>query len=112
MSTACDAIGKNGDQLRHGVLLGRLLGGPGRFMAWYRKFVRSQLVAEGYEDTEGFHYGRQPHPNCVNLDQYSRDTKERKLFETTRTAAQPLKHGKPEPISVARSDSSVRGRRR
>ena len=112
MTTTSQAIEKGQGAPRRGVLPSKVLSRLGRFVAWCRHLVRSQVVAEGYEDAEGFHYGKQPHPNCVNLDQYSREVEQRMLFETTRTAVQSTKDGGPVSVSVTRSESSAKGRKK
>ena len=111
MTTTGQAIEKGGSQSTRGVLSRKGLGGLGRLMAWWRNFVRSQLLAEGYEDTEGFHFGKEPHPNCVNLDQFSRKAEERKMFETTWTSVHPSQQGNPVSVSVTRVDSPARERK-
>jgi hypothetical protein len=112
MTTAGQAI-ERGEIPSQGVSLSRkVLGALGCFLSRCRSFARSQLIAEGYEDEHGFHYGKKPHPNCINLNQYSREAGLRNNFETTRTAVANAETRKPASASVTGDYSFASARKK
>ncbi len=102
MTTAGHATNEGTTQARGLSWFRKALGGISRVLDSWRNFVQSEVIAEGYEDENGFHYGKRPHPNCVNLDQYSRRPEERRAFEQTKTVVAISEQQKLAP-SIAHS---------